>query len=174
MSSTGRKRQRPERLSEVLAYATQSDLAKILAAVRQDPRLRDGGIGRSTLNRMHLEGLGNLKQTITMETTDGNTFDWVFLHPGRLLQRWLRHPKLQKFWAERLRAEGAPSQEKPWNLIFGFDEFTPGDKLRADNRRKTMILNYSFTEMGCLNLPKQSLWITPVAIRADRLGKIKG
>jgi hypothetical protein len=67
-----------------------------------------------------------------------------------------------------------PSIEHPWSLIVGFDEFTPGNKLQCDNRRKTMVLSFTFKELGQMSLSKAMVWHTPVCIRTSCITQIEG
>jgi hypothetical protein len=62
----------------------------------------------------------------------------------------------------------------PWSLVVGFDEFTPGNKLQADNRRKVMVLSYSFLELGQFSLCHNVVWTTPVCVRTSVIGTVDG
>ncbi len=67
-----------------------------------------------------------------------------------------------------------PSIEHPWSLIVGFDEFTPGDKLQCDNRRKAMVLSFTFKELGQMSLCTAHVWHTPVVIRTSVITQVEG
>jgi hypothetical protein len=67
-----------------------------------------------------------------------------------------------------------PSIEHPWSLIVGFDEFSPGNKLQCDNRRKTMVLSFTFKELGQLALCKALVWHTPVCLRTSVITQVEG
>ena len=84
-----------------------------------------------------------------MELTDGDPVDWPMAHPGLLLQLVLTEkPALQEVFARGLRKH-PNTKDSPWSIVIGFDEFSPGDKLKTDNRRKTMVISFTFLELGC-------------------------
>ncbi len=67
-----------------------------------------------------------------------------------------------------------PSIDHLWSLIVGFDEFTPGNKLQCDNRRKTMVLSFTFKELGQMSLCKALVWHTPVCLRTSVITQVEG
>ena len=90
----------------------------------------------------------SVKATISINQSDGTTWDWPIVHPGHLLTRLVSESvPLQKLFALRL-ALAPPTKSAPWDLVFAFDEFVPGDKLRCDNHRKGMNLSYTFLQLG--------------------------
>jgi hypothetical protein len=110
----------------------------------------------------------------TMPLTTGGTFEWEFADPGKLLANMVdRSPALNLLFAEAA-SKHPPSIERPWSLVVGFDEFTPGDKLKVDNRRKTMVLSFSFLELGQVALSKAVAWQSPVCLRATVIHQIDG
>ena len=62
----------------------------------------------------------------------------------------------------------------PWSIAVGFDEFTPGDKLKVNNRRKSMVLSFSFVELGIWNLWSEAVWLTPAVVRHNIISKVVG
>ena len=71
----------------------------------------------------------------------GGKFEWEFADPNRLLASIVEHsPGLTAMYADAVR-RSPPSMEHPWFLVVGFDEFTPGNTLQSDNRRKCMVLS---------------------------------
>ena len=61
----------------------------------------------------------------------------------------------------------------PWHLVIGFDEFAPGDKMKVNNRRKCMVVNFSFIELGEF-LRRDGAWFTPVAVRTEFIKTVAG
>jgi len=64
--------------------------------------------------------------------------------------------------------------DNPWGAIVGFDEFTPGDKLKVNNRRKCMVLSSSFEELGESILSFDVAWATTSIIRHTVLQDVSG
>jgi len=75
---------------------------------------------------------------------------------------------------ERALAETPARHDRPWNLVVGYDEFSPGDKLNHDNKRKVMVLSFSFLELGQSCLSSGVFWSTPVAVRSVIIYKVSG
>jgi hypothetical protein len=110
----------------------------------------------------------------TMPLTVGGSFEWEFADPGKLLANMVaRSPALNNLFAETA-SRHPPSPDRPWSLVVGFDEFTPGNKLKVDNRRKTMVLSFSFLEFGQTALSKALAWQSPVCLRATMIHQIIG
>ena len=60
----------------------------------------------------------------------GGIAKWEFYHPARLVQNTLEScPALSAVYCERLG-----SCPPPWNLLLGYDEHTPGNKVAHDNK----------------------------------------
>ena len=90
---------------------------------------------RQVMSNHLKEAIQPLKHTFTLGLEDGQEFSWVILHPGRLLQKLLDDsPQLMEAFAEAAN-KAEPSQDHPWTLLMGFDEFAPGNKLKVLNHR---------------------------------------
>ncbi len=99
---------------------------------------------------------------------------WEFADPNKLLASAVNEsPGLRGLFAAAI-ARKPPSFDRPWSLIIGFDEFVPGNKLSVDNRRKTMVLSFSFLELGSVSLCEALAWQTPVCVRASTIGYVEG
>ena len=78
----------------------------------------------------------------------GGDWSWEYLSPNSWMSALVgRSPALQQAFSEAL-ARYPCTEQRPWSLILGFDEFTPGNKLNIDNARKCMVLSFSFRELG--------------------------
>ena len=78
-------------------------------------------------------------------------------------------PALKRFYFQKLQ-ETAP----PWHVICGFDEFSPGSKINAENRRKHYALYFNFAELGGACLSIDSTWFTPVVLRSKLIESVAG
>ena len=56
--------------------------------------------------------------------------------------------------------------DKPWGLILGLDEYTPGNKLKLDSRRKCMVLSSTLKEVGQTAISSGLGWLTPLCVRS--------
>jgi hypothetical protein len=75
-------------------------------------------------------------------------WSWEYLSPNGWMSALVdRSPALQRMFSAAL-ARSPCTEQRPWSLILGFDEFTPGNKLNVDNARKCMVLSFSFRELG--------------------------
>jgi hypothetical protein len=105
---------------------------------------------------------------------DGSHLDWEFADPNRLLAEAVDHsPGLAAMVSDAVR-RSPPSMARPWSLIVGFDEFVPGNKLSTDNRRKAMVLSFTFRELGMAAMSSAIAWHTPVVVRTQIIGQVAG
>jgi hypothetical protein len=116
----------------------------------------------------------SVKRIESMPLIEGGFVDWEFADPNKLLVNLVEHsPALNRLFTEAVRIS-PPSVKKPWSLVVGFDEFVPGNKLKVDNRRKTMVLSFSFLELGQAALSQGLAWQTPVCLRASLIHSVVG
>ena len=102
------------------------------------------------------------------------TVAWEFADPSLLIPLILsKSSKLQDKYDLALRDHPC-SPQSPWNLIIGFDEFAPGDKLKAGNHKKTMDLYFNFVELGHAALSQAATWFVPIAVRTDTCKAVSG
>ena len=71
--------------------------------------------------------------TLPVEISGGSgVWDWPILEPAMLLQLLVsRHSKLFELYMTRMIMCPCTPQ-RPWHLLVGFDEFSPGNKLKCD------------------------------------------
>lgn len=104
----------------------------------------------------------------------GETFEWQYVDPATWLASMVsRSPVLQDMFASAWQRSPS-SSERPWRLVLGFDEFSPGNKLQVQNRRKCMVLSFSFLELGQEALSSGRGWFTCVVLRSTFIAKIVG
>ena len=125
----------------------------------------------SVINHSTFDQLSHVEE---VPTVDGGTWQWELVDPSRLLSRLVSEsPPLAELYAAAC-SSSPPSQASPWRLIVGFDEFTPGNKLQADNRRKCMNVSFSFVELGPHAIQEDWTWVTPVCARSSRIESAVG
>ena len=98
---------------------------------------------------------------------DGREWAWMYASASLLLQLTLSLCKrFQEMFMDAL-AKHPCSKERPWNVVIGFDEFSPGSQLQVDNSRKCMNVYMNFLELGarCLNL--DCTWLVICSVRHE-------
>ena len=104
----------------------------------------------------------------------GGSWTWQLAEPNLLLAKMVNEcSALACVYASALH-ESPPSREAPWHLVVAWDEFAPGDKLHADNRRKSMVLSFSFRELGQSALCHEWAWCTPIVVRTSTIVQVRG
>lgn len=100
-------------LHEVLTKLRESDVLEQPTTIYQMRKVED--------DLFH-----KLRRHVSVPTLDGGVFLWEFVDPNKyLIESAHRRANLQAIFAEAIR-RSPPSAESPWNLIIGFDEYTPG------------------------------------------------
>ena len=101
------------------------------------------------------------------------SWDWELAEPNRLLSLMVRESDaLQELFRRAIELH-SPSQENPWTLILGYDEFSPGG-MKDLNDRKTMNLPYTFLQLGEHNIRSDAAWFTPVIVRHALVNDVSG
>ena len=103
---------------------------------------------------------------VPVQLTDGRQWVWKLLDPCKTLAAIVeKSPGMQALYAEAWRRTPS-TPATPWRVVIGFDEFTPGNKLSLDQSRKTMVISYSFLELGQAALSRGRVWATIACIRS--------
>jgi hypothetical protein len=106
--------------------------------------------------------------------TNDKTFKLSYADPFKLLQLLLDSaPVLTELYRTAF-ALHPPSVRRPWDLLVAWDEFTPGNKLQVDPRRKVMVLSIAFKQLGQAAISSGLGWITPLVIRTTILKDLVG
>ena len=107
-----------------------------------------------------------VKHAITLPAEDGGDVTIPMAHPMKLFSLLLAENATIRNWFEASWTASPSSPARPWQLLLGWDEFAPGNKLAIQNSRKTMVLSFAFLEMrqhlGC-----DASWITPLVVRTS-------
>ena len=162
------------RLQELLGLGGVSDqaLSDILERLRAEPV--EGNVSRHTCNRAARDSIEDVKETTQLPLVKGGQVKWTYLNPQKLLNKCIgRSPMLASGYEAALQ-DHPNSSESPWGLIVYFDELTPGNVLRLDNKRKTMAIYMSFAQLGHHRLCKTELWLTIAVARTSFIKTIAG
>ena len=141
--------------------------------LRDSPALLDSS--RRDISAANSEAFNQVATTIKLPSNDSDdTIDWTLAHPNWLLTKTAEQcPHVAQVLLETMQKH-PPTKERPWGLIVGFDEFTPGDLMHGHNERKTMVLSYSFVELGRRYLSDVRFWLVPVCVRTYVISSVRG
>ena len=147
-------------------------LASIIRKLKVDDRIESvlrGVIG--DVNHEHLQRLGHV---IRVPLANGRDFDLDIIDPCKFVRGLVAtSPATAAVYSEAARRH-PPSPARPWHLVIGFDEFTPGNKNRFDQSRKTMVVSVTFRELGQTSMSDELFWHTIVVVRSNVLKEIVG
>jgi len=155
-----------------LGSISHKGLEELLRRVRATPEVLN--VSRRELRDELHARFNEVRVQIRIALTDGTDFAWELAEPTLLLAKLIRdRPNVRHVFLDALR-EHPCSMSNPWHAVIGFDEFSPGDKLKVNNRRKSMVVSYTFLELGSSLLGNDALWSTPAVIRHATIQRIDG
>lgn len=151
---------------------TQVALSELLGKLQDAPE--ELAASRSKVSLAVTTKFDELSFTVNLYLLDGSNFCFEMLDPSRLLTEVVKScPDVALQYEESFRAH-PPTASNPWDLIVGFDEFAPGNKLKVDNRRKVMVLSYTFRQLGQTAMATGRCWHTPLIIRSCMMHQVQG
>lgn len=152
--------------------ASISAVARIAARLRDLPDLE---VNRYKLTRASDSLFAQLGRVHALDLVrPEEEFKWEFLDPNRLVAHLVHaSPKLAGAFAAAA-ARHPCSSDRPWHLCMVWDEFMPGNVLSSLNARKTMVLSFSFLELGQDKLWHEECWFSPVLVRSKIIGRAQG
>ena len=146
------KRQRQALISAVRPTGiTDSALAKVLGALKANPQVLDAAGGftqiRSDLSGHVSQYMDRVLHSADLPLIAGSTLHWEFASPSKLLKLFMQEcvPFRNMFM---LTAAATVARNEPLSVILYHDEFTPGQVLKPDNKRKTTCFYFTFAEFG--------------------------
>ena len=147
-------------------------LADLLTTLRGG----DGGCSaerwRAILKRANTSDYPGHRCIVDVPLTKGGNLQWEYMDPCKLVATMVRvSPGLQSVYTNAwLRTPSSPA--RPWSLVVGFDEFTPGNKLSVDASRKTMVVSVSFLELGQAAMSSGVAWCTCICTRTNVINEV--
>lgn len=91
-------------------------------------RLAIDGVGRRTLLDSNQDHINRCYHSVDLALTTGGEFKWELAEPNLLIQYMVNHnPFLMEAFSEAARTHPC-SQEQPWRMVIGLDEYTPGSR----------------------------------------------
>ena len=147
---------------------SQNGLAKLL----QRLSAQDGAsvhTFRRDVRSASKEEFAKREWTVTLKLASGEEWQWSLLDPAATLSTLVERSRdLQALYTDAWRRTPC-SQLSPWRVVVAFNEFTPGNKLSLDQGRKTMVLSFSFVELGQAAMSRGSSWITFGVARSNMI-----
>jgi hypothetical protein len=155
-----------------LGHVSVDGLATVLKVIRENPSLADAK--RWELAEANSKEFLDVAVTIKLPGEDGGEIDWTLCDPNMLLTASCEKCPFYAKALKRAVARHPPSSSKPWRLIIVFDEFVPGDQKDGSNSRKTMVLLFTFAELGRCLLSDARAWMIPITVRTSVISLVRG
>lgn len=131
-----------------LGGVSNAALAEILRKLKVVFSIPMVGGGRSHIYETTQRRFLSLRRTLELPLEGGGVYHWEFMDPSAMIgQSIAESPRLAEAFRASMLAHPC-ALSSPWTLCVGFDEFAPGNKLKTDNRRKTMVLSVTFLQLG--------------------------
>lgn len=86
------------------------------------------------LREANLQSYRKVQHTEAMPLTSGGVFDWELLHPNLLLAEIVEQCSAFRSHVSEAFRRCPPTSTRPWTLVIGFDEFSPGVRVCAQGR----------------------------------------
>ena len=182
-----RKRKRPRNLSpkrqdDMAGLASfripQSKLLKVVRYLKEHPGLVDA-VTEHGLRTSCNDSVEPLLNKLNLQVWDADTkvympFDWWVADFGKVLQHYATKNATFRGLLARTHERRPCRFDRPWNLIFNFDEATPGRVLNLDNRRKMWTFFISIEEFGAAYLCREAAWVPVAVLRSDKVKLTEG
>ena len=155
------------------SYVSRSALANILKSLQEDPKLLQEAGSSSSLKRKRDDAVnvetphGKVLHKLEVVDNDGNKQHIDACNVPALIWYLLRSEPLKKVFVEALR-KNPSSVSVPWNIVLYTDEITPGNPLKATNKRKVWGVYATFKELGKKVMPSESGWFVVSLLRTDK------
>jgi len=134
--------------------------------------LTDSNVSGRSITTASRHRFEQVKHTMRLPGVDGGEVAFDICEPKALLAMILKENNHVCRYYEEAWRRSPCSASTPWRLLVGWDEFTPGNKMAVKPTRKTMTLSFSFVELRD-HIHLDGAWVTPLAIRAKVLSKVK-
>ena len=91
-------------------------------------RLGIDGVSMDTLKDANYDHIRRCYHSVDLPLITGGIFKWELAEPNLLIQYMVDHnPFLMDAFSEAARTHPS-SQEQPWRMVIGLDEYTPGSR----------------------------------------------
>jgi hypothetical protein len=147
-------------------------LASVIATLRgADPSCIEWD--RRVLGEVNQQLFHRIKCADAVRLLSGVPWSWLYVDPGKLLTVLLSESAALQGLYDEAWARSPATIQAPWSLVVAYDEFVPGNKLSTDQTRKTMVVSFTFLELGAAALSRGTVWTTPVCVRSATIAKVQ-
>ncbi len=150
---------------------SMSGLVSVIAILRRSGK--GTSWDRRILGEANQELFHRIKCVDVVRMLSGDPWSWEYIEPSKLLNVLLPESVGLQALYDGAWARSPATPQTPWSLLVAFDEFTPGNKLSTDQTRKTMVLSFTFLELGASALARGTAWCTPVTVRTNVITKVQ-
>ena len=147
---------------------SNAGLARILKALDGEDlgKVTDAHLSAASAERFH-----TMRVVEKFILDNGEEFPLEHAEPALLISEMVASGEgVSSAYCNALERHGCTE----WRTVVAFDEFSPGSKLKVDNRRKTMDCYVSFLELGQYVLADTAAWAIPLIVRHCMLVRIPG
>ena len=142
-------------------------LSKLWKRFRDEPDLLEQAPSKDTFYRDAVRESKSFGQALPLTLRDDETFQWFCSRPQDVLVYLCS--KSPKFNALVDKSFGRSPE-----LVISYDEITPGNVLRPDNKREYYIFSASFKDFGSEIASKACLWMPFAILRSSVIKKVNG
>ena len=160
------------------SYVSQNALAEILKAVRDADTLPTG-TSRSAVKRARQRAVaaqtpyGSLVKEWHMKKLDGTQVAVKYLCPAATWWQTLQScERFREHWA-RAHEERPCTMASKWSLILYSDEVSPGNQLKANNRRRLQTFYWTVKELGPKALSSEDAWMVLTTVRSATVSELQ-
>jgi hypothetical protein len=164
----------PELLPDLLhkGGVSMAGLASLIATLRgADPSCNQWD--RHVLGEANQQLFHSIKCADAVRMLSGVPWSWLYVDPGKLLTLLMSESAALQGLYDEAWARSPATPQAPWSLVVAYDEFVPGNKLSTDHARKTMVVSFTFLELGAAALSRGTVWTTPVSVRSAVIAKVQ-
>ena len=154
----------------MMTTCSRAKLTRIFGELRAAPEVIHATA--HTLGFVAYTSFNHLRVVEDVAMPDGTTFKWEYADPGLLLSKLVADgPGMRSLFEAVLPSDVS---EVHWRCVVAFDEFTAGNVLKCHNDRKTMVVSFTFLELGQVAITREVAWTTPVCVRHTAIEQIEG
>lgn len=160
-------------------FVSQSALSAIVAELRSLPAI-PAASSRPTIKRQRqaavnvVTEVGPMFLSLQLDAVDGPPMELKVLNPVAWLCHLVQHASGFANALEECMDRCAPTSQRPYEFILYADEVTPGNPLKADNRRKYWCFYVGLKTLGVETLCSETAWFTLACMRSHLVAKIAG
>lgn len=161
------------------SFMSQNALSEVLTKVRESGEV-PSHTSKSTVKRRKEEACavetpyGSLIQSFQAEMTDGSKLELPFCHPAAILHHVSNVSSRVQHLLTKVAESHSNSLAHPWTLALYFDEVSPGNQLKINNKRKLWAIYFSVMQFGGYELSQEDCWFVLTVVRSETVTQMKG